>query len=426
MINSIHIRGFRGIERGQIDEFRQFNLLVGPNNAGKSALLEALYLATTVGQPAALTDEGQTRDTFGNTFDVMVYAPDLLGACALSRVWVKHGFAARQAGLSDWSDGQIMVNDTAAPPPFKNFNLFTGTKGFASKEAEVIGLVGMEHENEGDGDEEVERERKKKKDEIAAALLDLDNVSLANKRLLFLWHRDLTYFNKGHATWVVAGTLPTAQRTFFFDAEMMRAHLPLGFYQRMFQTIPGWANRVAGWIGEIFDLSDAQVQFIPPSADSRQVQGWLGPRDGLPLPIDSYGDGARAAFKVLTPLVVLADLAQNEQPGLFLWEEPELHMNPQTLGRLLRVVVEIVKDKPIQVFMSTQSLEVVAHITTLLQEQLLFSDDAMAFRLGLRAGELFSARFRYRNLLAWLENGKDPRVWESWDVPWQFRLGGTE
>ena len=43
MIESIHIKNFRGIQDGKIDRFSKINLLVGPNNSGKSAVLETIY-----------------------------------------------------------------------------------------------------------------------------------------------------------------------------------------------------------------------------------------------------------------------------------------------------------------------------------------------------------------------------------------------
>ena len=47
MIESIHLKNFRGIRSGKIDGFKKINLLVGPNNSRKSAVLEAIYLACT-------------------------------------------------------------------------------------------------------------------------------------------------------------------------------------------------------------------------------------------------------------------------------------------------------------------------------------------------------------------------------------------
>lgn len=54
MISSIHIEGFRGFERFEMDELGRVNLLVGTNNSGKTSLLEALHLLTSRADPSAL------------------------------------------------------------------------------------------------------------------------------------------------------------------------------------------------------------------------------------------------------------------------------------------------------------------------------------------------------------------------------------
>jgi AAA15 family ATPase/GTPase len=45
MIHSIDIRNFRCFERLEIGNCRRINLLVGDNGSGKTALLEAIFLA---------------------------------------------------------------------------------------------------------------------------------------------------------------------------------------------------------------------------------------------------------------------------------------------------------------------------------------------------------------------------------------------
>ncbi|MGH9855195.1 MAG: AAA family ATPase, partial [Blastocatellia bacterium] len=87
MIESILIKNFRGIQTGQIDRFRKFNLLVGPNNSGKSAVLEALYLATTANRKARLTEK-----SLGQSFDGRVSERDFLGDDPMARVLSRHNY----------------------------------------------------------------------------------------------------------------------------------------------------------------------------------------------------------------------------------------------------------------------------------------------------------------------------------------------
>ena len=68
-------------------------------------------------------------------------------------------------------------------------------------------------------------------------------------------------------------------------------------------------------------------------------------------------------------------------------------------------VVALVKDKPIQLFIATHSLEVIANFTALIQEGKIEREDLMAFRVGLQEGKLSSSWFNADNLTAWLEEG---------------------
>jgi len=47
VISSIKIEAFRGVKEGQVDGLGPINILVGPNNSGKSTCLEAVALVGT-------------------------------------------------------------------------------------------------------------------------------------------------------------------------------------------------------------------------------------------------------------------------------------------------------------------------------------------------------------------------------------------
>ena len=64
-----------------------------------------------------------------------------------------------------------------------------------------------------------------------------------------------------------------------------------------------------------------------------------------------------------------------------------------TLGRLLFEVADLAKNKPPQVFIATHSLEVVAHLVSLVERGLLDDADLNTLRTHLHQGTLTTSRF---------------------------------
>ena len=61
-LDSLHIRGFRGLRDLQIDRLGRVNLFVGKNNVGKSSVLEALWLYAYRFHPTAVREVLNARD----------------------------------------------------------------------------------------------------------------------------------------------------------------------------------------------------------------------------------------------------------------------------------------------------------------------------------------------------------------------------
>ena len=70
MIQSLHISGYRGFADFAVDGLSRVNLIVGKNNAGKTALLEAVHLACAKGDPNVLIQAAARRGEMilGETF----------------------------------------------------------------------------------------------------------------------------------------------------------------------------------------------------------------------------------------------------------------------------------------------------------------------------------------------------------------------
>lgn len=429
MIESIRIRDFRGIQGGDMGRFRQFNLLVGPNNSGKSTVLEALYLASTASRPASCIARYRHGAELPReaSLDVLTAAPDMLGDHPMKRLWDRHNYAGLPPGLADWSQGFVQVTLRDPKLPVEALDLYAGERGFAEGEEQITALIGIDPPTGQQAEQTSNWLAHEPVGLLLTQLLGSSVEPFEKKRAVFCWQPDFSYDYRGSSAWLLHGAPAAADLTLFFDADTIRRHVPLAFYQRLLSATPGWTQRITRSFGRIFGLERPfALQFLPTGADKNMLQGLIAPEDRPAIPIDAFGDGARSAFKLLTPLTALTTIARPDAPGLLLWEEPELYQNPQTLARLLQEVFALVRGRPIQIFMATHSLEVVAQVTAMLQSGELDADDVRLFRLDLKEGRLTSAWFDKDNLLAWLESGLDPRTWQEFISPIQFRLRQEE
>ena len=409
MIESIHIKNFRGIQDGKIDKFSKINLLVGPNNSGKSAVLEAIYLLNT-------SSKNHTFDVDRHVFDGAIADVDLLGDDPLDRICLRH--AKKTAKYSQQSNYlEIFSNNSRLHIPAKSENTVKMAMISFGNIPVVVESVSAEmadylntQENE----------------------LPLNNLikqvwgdtHLATQ-LVYFWEESLTYFHSRYATWYVSGgTVPSARKTFFFDVHNTLSHLPFEFFREMMVTIPGWTQKIGRRFGQIFELSkNFNVNFFQPQDALHLTQGYISPEDKIALTIDDYGDGSRSVFKLLTPLIALAELVTKEEPGVFIWEEPELFQNPQSLGKLLAEVTQLIKDKPIQIFIATHSIEVIGQFVRLVTEKAIAEDELLAIRLNLQDGQLSSSAFNHQDIQDWTAMHLDLRVPDGRvDSPLKFQL----
>ncbi len=397
MIESIQIKNFRGIREGQIEGFRKFNLLVGPNNSGKSAVLEMLYLANTTDRMAQISDKVTSSSHGVNTSD-----SDLLGHQPILRTLERHSQDIAAVRATDFKGAKVQVVEAAAALPNFNISFLPVSKRHLPNQEDVIALFGLE----------TSQNVSTQNDDSILVFQLAKGLGLAGgARLYYCWLPSLVRYGGSHSTWSVSGGIPQSEHTLLCDVQTMLEHLPMDFFRRTIQTVPGWTQKIAKHFSTIFGIEKPfNVQFFPVDQDQQFVQGWIAPSDQVALTIDNYGDGARHAFKVLTPLLALRELVREDAPGLFLWEEPELFQNPQTLARLLTEVAVLLKDKPIQVFIATHSLEAVANFVELVREGQLAEAELATICLNLQEGSLRSFAFDATEVQQWTEMGLDPRV----------------
>lgn len=409
MIESIQIKNFRGIQSGRIDRFRKFNLLVGPNNSGKSSVLEAIYLASTTDRAARITSQQEQLSYDGQTSD-----NDLMGNHPIAKILDRHNYD--MSILHSIYNGGAQIQFIESSTPLRDFDISFApiSDRDAPDQGKTLAVFKLEARDDSS---------KEAYDGLAQRIFG-EPVSLSDGlKLIYCWLPSLTYYGSESAAWLIKGRLAPSRHTLLYDVSATFRNLPMNFFRRMIRTIPGWTQKIATHFSQVFNLREKfNVQFLSSDQEQKWAQGWIAPENQIALTIDSYGDGARAVFKALTPLTALSELASEEAPGLFIWEKPELFQSPQTLSRLLAEVCALIKDRPIQLFIATQSLEVIANFTALVQQAEIERDELMAFRLGLQNGKLSSSWFNADNLRTWLEEGLDPRAWGDFKSPLQFSL----
>lgn len=434
MIERLVIHRFRGIRQGELGDLGQVNLLIGPNNSGKSAILEMLYLGGTSGRPVQFirADLSPEEGIHAATTSVPT---DFLGHSPLPRLRLRHGKGAlwpenptvltREGGLQvnlrslDNANGYSPWEDFRLGAPLEEWGV-KQSRQFTQDDIEQVALFTLAHPNN-----------------IHTSMIPpyFEEVKLRAEetRWHYLWQPGWAYQGEPKApidqlaVWADAGRPPQANRVLFCDFHTAAQHFTRPFAQWAKDQTWDWTKLVGDRLARIFpDLAGARVD-VDDAPDGQQGEsGYIRTGQGR-LPIDQYGDGARHAFKVLAALVALAESVDEEHPGLFLWEDPELFMHPGALYLLLNEVMQLIHDRPIQLFLSCHSLELVGLLTDYFKTNHLMRQELLrAFRLKLEGGQLYAAKFRFENLYAWLEQGMDPRFWDAAALPISYCYHKTE
>jgi len=408
MIQSLTIHHFRGIREGVIKNLQAINVLIGPNNSGKSALLELLYLGGLSRRTCQLITETIEPPVHAAT---TLVARDFLSYAPTERLRRRHGYAVRETDsfLIDLDKEQNLIlelPDLPATHPLHRFRL-AAEAPFRKIDTQRALLFSLAKPDYAPPD-------------LIPPLLNTYRPELPYQRWHYVWDQRWVHrWNCAHpldrlAIWAEAGD-GMAEHVLFFDFHTAHAHFEGAFAQQCYRTVSKWEERIAQSMANVFpDIAGVRVN-VKPTPTGTTWGGYLElPDRTLPIEIDQFGDGARHAFKVLAALIALVDRAEQHEPGLFLWEDPELFMHPATLGRLLDEVARLVAGKPVQVFMSTQSLEVLSWLALAMreteQQTSLKPSDVCTLRLQLVGGTLQVQTFPGESIGSWMELFGDPRT----------------
>ncbi len=414
------MKNFRGIAEGDLNGFAQINLFVGENNSGKTTVLEALYLAATADRRSEAMIKKVPREVF------LSAEKDMLGHSPMSRIWQRHNIPPTWDDTSAvWVDGTIGLPRLREPLDVLggSLTLSDDWRGFDEGTEKHIALLRMEPElaKTDEGEEKLQIPP------FAESYFGDKATPLDNRSFLLIWHPYFTYNFNGVGGWFVesAGNLPPSSNVLLHDFHTTSDNLMFHMIDRGYRDTDSFLRRIANELREVFSMPNEPYVTFEVIPDQERRRGRVEQNQRM-LPVDLWGDGMRHVMKLIAPLFILHDDATEEKPGLVLWEDPELFLNPATLHPLIRYVAQMIQGKPIQLFITTHSIEVIACLTEMLRDEELPETSVKAFRLKLQDGKQRVGKFARDNLITWLEMGMDPRLLNSSKSSLKYRLGGTE
>ena len=320
MIRTLRLESYRGFDEYELIDLARVNLLVGPNNCGKTAVLEAVELLASRGHPDVLVESlGRRGESHA--------ALDEDGR----RVWrypVHHHFHGHGIGQGSWlnisaDDGQGWVRIHILD---ESGDLFDGAAG-------PVRPFSLRIERGGD------------KKNVTLRLDEGGSISLSSPGLRSPRFR------------ASRTGLPPTQ---FVTAESLRASEMAGVWDQV--VVEGRESEVED-VMKILQPDLRSLHFLTGGSVGRAGGILLGFGPGAPrTPIGSYGDGMRRLLAVSLSLVRSAG-------GFLLIDEIDTGLHWTVMEAVWKLVIEAALESSIQVFATTHSLDCVIGLASFLRER---------------------------------------------------------
>ena len=322
MIKSIAIENLRGIRRCVVEGLTDVNIFIGRNGAGKSTILEAVYIAS------ALIDE---RDTLRNVnkLDYVVSRRSSRGSWNTYRdvLWFLKDVEKNIVIELRFSTGNILrlilINAEAPSAPLALPILLEVPRKVVHGHGEGVAYIGCD----GSG-------------------------------RLVIWdpYRKVVegYIDKSFYEYI------KTEYRYLRNVILLDTKLPVNIIE---STV--W-RRVLDKRLDKFVLDLIREEYEPgaegigfkPSGEGFALTLML---PNVSIEVDSLGDGARIA------VLYASILALAEETGVLI-EDPEVHQHPGGLVTLMRFALRLAKEKKLQLFITTHSIELINIVKRLAEE----------------------------------------------------------
>ena len=319
LLQSFHIRSFRGLKNVSLENLGRINLLVGENNSGKTSILESLLM---------------------------------FGAPGVSRNWLRI-LNARDVGLSDDNIGEVVswlfpVIGRDRPTEREEIviegvseNRRESLRLRFQMETEIVEASAMELRRYTEVPEDTDRTRK-----VA--------------HLFAEWFSELDGAKSGELVFGHAGRRAGPRFTPTFSDAIKRIRtVPMEFVKphahRLGRMSVGaltnavWTEKKELLVSvlQIFDQDISGVEMVAGPFEPSLV---INHRKLGPMPLHAFGDGLRKA-------VVVTGHAMRAENGILLLDEAETALHVSMQEAFFKSLHHLCEELNVQVFLTTHSIE---------------------------------------------------------------------
>jgi hypothetical protein len=307
IISDITIQNVRGIKTCEIRKLKQINLFVGKNSTGKSTILESIQLIPSlIFYPLA-----QVSVIINRRSDRSWHPREL---------WHKYNRELELSVSLFFDTGKslrLVANTDKADPESLVFNITDSENMTEVKRMGSDQMRGLEDERGRRGRTTFRPDRR-----------NMGKIRLPEEILRFL--EGVTFIDP-IGKW----------QTNVLEEEFQEVKFSGKYAETVKALKQSYDERMQSW--ELFP-------YLMGRTENRTAFMY----EGQPVYVDDLGDGVKYGFAAVT-------LAYNRHDTALLLEEIETHQHPSSLRKLIERLIEIAKNNNLQLFVSTQSPDVLRY-----------------------------------------------------------------
>lgn len=317
MLNTLNIKRFRGVENLNLEHLGQVNIIAGPNNSGKTSILEVIE---SLQAPSVIYVWGFIGRRDNSRASVMSMY-ETVDALFPAKICAESDLIEYSGKLSNQKDFSIQIKRSV------------GKTLLDFEKAKEIGLIGNKTYDETDNFENFDADTE---------FMDIEffiNGLSEGKDTIYLRQKKYSSLGRGTVTGIIENIVRISsvrqqQNSSFLNSILSKPVL----YERFVKIM------------KRFDADFISINAVENHGGTKYMV--LSKNHTKALSLDAYGEGMKKAMLLLGAVI----MAQN---GILLIDEFETAIHVSAMKHVFGRIIETAIELNVQIFMTSHSLEAI-------------------------------------------------------------------